>query len=871
MIISNSDLNPSGCADFDNIRQSVKENPTTGKDASYRTLNLYMWLGALQQQGADLREFFDMDNEYYSLETLVNRGDLDSIKQMNTWVDNAYSMMEDIQTKLTKNGPLHTPYEANILPDEKNSTTTPGDRKNWPSFQGNISNTGSINAPGAQIGRNAWKFPASLGWYCRPLIEDNKIYVTSPGMRTTCFCLDGDSGEVLWKSGQTHPLFGIYKYPAMMSTPLSIGNQIVLKEVNSHGGNDGQARNLVFLDKESGKVNSKSFAGHIDYRTQYAPVATNGDYIVYPFGIHDIYSSPAVCQNLNRLVCTDAENREKKWDFNVGDMDILAEPVLNKTTVFQGTTDNYMYAMDLETGDMVWKFQAKAPINTQVVNEKGIVYFTANDGICYALNEKDGSLIWQIQLEEPTQNSRKQFSTLVIFNDSAYTGSSKSILYCLNLQDGNILWQSETPDWVRSRPVILKDRVIAACLDGTVISFDLQGRLLYKKKISTHPILADLSKYRDNILVTDGNLGLYKIDPQGNILWERTILESFNDNDGNKIFSDTLSGGTYYQSKPTAANGIVYFGTHAGLLYGVDSGTGQALWKFEMGGAISVGAAYYEGKLYVGQQGGERFFYCLDAKDGSLIWKKALPGGWVWGSACVDDGMVYIPTVDGHAVCMEANTGHIVWMYPTAKSVPSEPAIDGDLVYFGSWSQTLYAFHKKTGDIVWKQNGIRLDSGTLIAFQGKVYVPHHKNIFMAMDAKTGNIICSGNHNKQEKGNYSDFNATPCFRDNKAYFSARVGLGLHGVPLYTKLFCVDPDNADILWNYPDGGGISAPALSNNHLYIASGSMPYLHALDPETGEPKWIYKMGHRMEESTLCIYGNSLYALSSDGFVHAII
>jgi outer membrane protein assembly factor BamB len=867
--MKNNKLIPSGCADFDMVRQSVITDPTTKKNAAERVRNLYMWLGALQQQGANLSGFFDMDKEYYRLETLVNNGDRDSIEKMNTWVNDAYAAFEVIQKTLIEKGPLYTPYHADIsdisADDPENDI-----RENWPMFQCNISNTGSIDAPGAQIGEKAWTFPISLGWYCRPLIEGNRMYVTSPGMRTTCFCLDVKTGDVIWKSEQIHPKFGIYKYPAMMSTPISIDNQIVLREVNSHGGNEGQAKNLVYLDKENGEVLSKSYAGHIDYRTQYAPVATKGDYLVYPFGIHDIYSTPPVCQNLNRLVCADRFNNNKKWDINIGDIDILAEPVLNDTTVFQGTTDNYLYAVTLETGEILWKFQAGGPVNTQVVNENGIVYFGANDGTCYALNEENGSIIWKINLEKSQLTTRKQFSTLEVHNDCIIVGSTQSRLYCLNLLNGEVLWQFETPDWIRSKPAVIDDRIFAACLNGTLVSFDIQGNLLWEKKVSTHPILADLTFKNDNLFVGDSNLGLYCIDILGNIVWKRTILESFIDKNGSKIYSDTLSGGTYYQSKPTAVDGKVFFGTHAGLLYAVDFETGREIWKFEMGGSISVGAACYEGKVFAGQQGGERFFYCVDAEDGHLIWKKAVPGGWVWGSACVDDGMLYIPTVDGHAVCMEADTGNIVWMYPTAKSIPAEPAVDGDLVFFGSWSNSVYAFNKKTGDIVWKQSGVRLDSGTLIAYKGKVYLPHHNYIFMSLDAKTGEIICSGNHNKIEKGNYTDFNATPCFRNNKAYFSTRAGVGLHGVPLHTKMYCVNPETADVLWIHPDGGGISAPAASRDRLYIASGSMPFLHCLDPETGEPKWVYKMGNRMEESTLCVYGKYVYALSSDGFLHAV-
>jgi outer membrane protein assembly factor BamB len=305
-------------------------------------------------------------------------------------------------------------------------------------------------------------------------------------------------------------------------------------------------------------------------------------------------------------------------------------------------------------------------------------------------------------------------------------------------------------------------------------------------------------------------------------------------------------------------------------LYSVNAETGDENWKFEMGGAISVGAALADGKVYAGQQGGERFFYCLDASTGELVWKQTIPGGWVWGSAAVDDGLVYVPTVNGYAVCLDGETGHIVWMYPTAKSVPAEPAIDGDLVYFGSWSRSLYAFNKRTGEIVWKENGVGLDSGTLIAEDGKIYLPHHANMFTYFDAKTGELLNDGNKNEDEKGVYSDFNASPAFADGRAFFTARVGVGLRGVPLSSKVFCVDPESGKIHWTFPDGGGLSAPALASGRVYIASGNTPFFYCLDQLTGKPHWIVKLGHRVEESTLCIYRNKVYVLSADAYIHAI-
>jgi outer membrane protein assembly factor BamB len=209
-------------------------------------------------------------------------------------------------------------------------------------------------------------------------------------------------------------------------------------------------------------------------------------------------------------------------------------------------------------------------------------------------------------------------------------------------------------------------------------------------------------------------------------------------------------------------------------------------------------------------------------------------------------------------------------MYPTAKSVPAEPAIDGDIVYFGSWSRSLYAFDKKTGEILWKENGIGLDSGTLIATEGKIYLPHHSSIFKYFNALTGEILSEGNTNEDEVGKFANFNATPAFFKDRAYYTARVGIGLRGVPLASKVFSVDSETAKIHWTFPDGGGLSAPAIASDRLYIGSGNTPLFYCLDAMTGEPHWIYKLGQRVEESTLCIYKDKIYVLAGDGYVHAI-
>lgn len=865
---------PSGDSEIDGVRKEITVHPTDVTNFRRRTVLLYDWVGALQQQGASLISFYTTDLNYYRLESKllqsVGQDLLKTQKEMFALIDNGFKELEEIQTSLIENGAFVRSFEG-VAEGFSGSGKKDSD---WPMFQANENNTGSTDARGPVFGREKWKVPVGLGWYSRPVIEGNRVYIASPGLRNTCFCLDLNTGDEIWKSTQEHPKFGIYKFPAIQSTPLIINDKIILRETNSHGGNIGQAKNLVYIDKKTGKSIAYKYAGHIDYRTQYAPVVSDGKYMVYPFGIHDIYGSPAICQNFNRLICTDIDNDHILWDFNVGDIDVLAEPLISNDLVFQGTSEGYLYALFLKGRNnderVAWSFRADGPVNTQVAIDSGKLFFGANGGTVYCLDELTGRIIWETTVKDVERGARKHFSVPVIFGNRLYIGAANKRLYCFNLNDGKVIWENSVDDWIRSRPIVTPGGIMVASISGKLYCFDEDGKFNWEKTISTHPVYSDIVFSGDKILITDSNLYLYAVDLNGEIIWSKSILSAFTTGQGERVFTDQLSGGTYYQSKPTAVKGKLYFGTPSGFLYAIDSETGEEIWKFEMGAAISVGPAVQDGKVYAGQQGGERFFYCLDAGNGELVWKQTIPGGWVWGSAVVSDGMVYVPTVSGYAVCLDGKTGHIIWLYPTEKSIPAEPAVYQNLVYFGSWSRTLYAFDKKTGEIKWKVNGIGLDSGTLMVNNDTIYVPHHSNIFMSFNALTGRVISHGNTNESEKGIYSNFNATPAFGEGSAYFTARVGTGLHGVPLASRIYCVDPISAKIRWTHPDGGGLSAPALANGRLYVASGNSPFFYCLDQKTGKPYWIHKLGNRVEEATLCIYRDKVYVLAADGYLHAI-
>jgi outer membrane protein assembly factor BamB len=213
-----------------------------------------------------------------------------------------------------------------------------------------------------------------------------------------------------------------------------------------------------------------------------------------------------------------------------------------------------------------------------------------------------------------------------------------------------------------------------------------------------------------------------------------------------------------------------YFGSSVtNKVYSVDMAKGEIRWEFFTEGPVRFAPAVYRGKVYAGSDDG--CMYCIDAEDGSLVWKyragpsdeKVIGNGrmislWpVRTGVLVDDGVVYFAAgifpYEGLYVCaLKADDGSVVWKNDTIGDRAHEMEYGGisphgyliasrDIVYVPSGRSMPAAFDRKTGKFLYcaspggKRGGTwsLLDDDRLISgvdYSGK---PHK----VAYDAKTG--------------------------------------------------------------------------------------------------------------------------------------
>ena len=103
--------------------------------------------------------------------------------------------------------------------------------------------------------------------------------------------------------------------------------------------------------------------------------------------------------NPKHLESKSPQNKQKKtvtplWVFKTGGF-IESSPAIGKDgTIYFGSTDNFVYAVDGKTGAKKWSFETKSPIQSSpAIGSNGNVYIGSD--MLYCLDGKTGAKIWE--------------------------------------------------------------------------------------------------------------------------------------------------------------------------------------------------------------------------------------------------------------------------------------------------------------------------------------------------------------------------------------------------------------------------------------------------------------------------------------------
>ena len=174
-----------------------------------------------------------------------------------------------------------------------------------------------------------------------------------------------------------------------------------------------------------------------------------------------------------------------------------------------------------------------------------------------------------------------------------------------------------------------------------------------------------------------------------------------------------------YAYHPVIADGLLYYGSSADdKVYCLAAATGEQRWTVFTEGPVRLAPTIAEGRVYVGSDDGHA--YCLDAKSGTLIWKTRLgPRDY---------------RIPGNA--------RIISRWPLRTGI----VVIGDLAYcaagmFPTEGVLITAIEAGTGKIQWQQKQTDLPAqGYMLASHTRLYVPAGRNNPVVLNRADGKRI-----------------------------------------------------------------------------------------------------------------------------------
>ena len=324
---------------------------------------------------------------------------------------------------------------------------------------------------------------------------------------------------------------------------------------------------------------------------------------------------------------------------------------------------------------MRWARRLEGTVKHIPVCGGGRLYTHTAEGQIIAVEQDTGRLLWR----------RYWPDVYLSFTSPLYidgkllvpqAGLKRSLVRCLDASTGKLLWESPftgSPSWSRQFPPLVHGRVVIYAsgsgqytYQGTEKPFTFGGT----------PVPADGREIMSWIYSNDNpyyprdhhpRIWAWDLDT-GKVIWEKDFSDY--GRGGNDCGICLLDGKLYYSTffgyaaSKRKARGLPV--ENSGLTACLEPDTGKVVWlttKYYVTSKCTLSAR--DGRIYVGgfnpasEATKDRFVWCLDAADGSLVWKSD-PVTSALNVVTVGKQSVFASALRGRANLFDRQTGKVI-------------------------------------------------------------------------------------------------------------------------------------------------------------------------------------------------------------------
>lgn len=244
-------------------------------------------------------------------------------------------------------------------------------------------------------------------------------------------------------------------------------------------------------------------------------------------------------------------------------------------SLFLGTENGLVIALDAETGELKWQQKVKGEVLAKPIAEEGFVVVNTGSGILYGLDAATGEEKWVYESEVPPLTLRG-IAAPTVNAGAAIVGTANGKLSAVILESGQAAWEQviaaptgatelERLVDIDSQALVLGSVVFTISYNGTLAAVELRtGRIIWKREYRSY---RRISIDGNTLFVVDSNSQLYALDRRSGVeLWTQTTLR------GRDL------------TAATAMDSYVVVGDKFGYLHWLRQSDGEIVARIEVGG-----------------------------------------------------------------------------------------------------------------------------------------------------------------------------------------------------------------------------------------------------------------------------------------------
>lgn len=315
-----------------------------------------------------------------------------------------------------------------------------------------------------------------------------------------------------------------------------------------------------------------------------------------------------------------------------------------------------------------WLYNSGATVNLTPAVDSTYIYLPLSGGSLIALHIADGEFRWKTEIggdfsASPVADERgvyvasKTTSPDKIGERPRASGTIRS----LGQKSGVTRWVRTLASPLRGALVADNQAVFGGAEDGSVSAFSKEtGEILWTKQHSVSfaspPILSAMKLY-----IGDENGSLLVLDTRTG----RT-LRSYRTH-------GALRGTAF------VAKGMIYYGSADGYIYALDERNGKLRWRRRTGAGVQAITYAKEGIIAASL---DNFAYFITANDGSLVWKRQLPGRITAQPISDQESVLFAPLAGDACIVLALQNGRQINTLPVGdgNNTAATPILAGEVI-----------------------------------------------------------------------------------------------------------------------------------------------------------------------------------------------